>query len=402
MKQFFFNLRLFRPIPGLYPRKYKLVGICILFIILQHCQPRTAREETVDFQEDEPETFIPLEVSHAKGFNLLYHAHYKELQLIQEQDTTRYLLLPKDTPPPQAMPFDQTITIPVRKIITQSTTHLGQLAFLNAENVIVGIDEADYVFHETIRQKIREGSITEVGSGENLNTEQVLALSPDLLIVSGMPGTTLDRFQPLIEAGISVIVNTEWMESSLLAKAEWVKLMAALTNREALAEEKFSQVKAQYDSIATLATLVKDKPKIIIGSPFQDVWHVPGGKSERSQLFQTAAATWPWAQDSSAVSIMVSFETMYAYGLQADYWLNPGQVSTRQELLAKDARFADFKAFQQDQIYNHNKRMNSTGLGNDFFESGTVHPERVLADVVKILHPEVLPDDTLYYYQKIN
>jgi len=92
---------------------------------------------------------------------------------------------------------------------------------------------------------------------------------------------------------------------------------------------------------------------------------------------------------------------MYEYGLSADTWLDPGQAFTKQELLGLDARFADFSAYQNGRIYNSNRRLNATQSGNDYYESGAVYPHRILADLLKILHPELLPSHELFYYQLI-
>ena len=388
----------------LFSGKSRLVLLFVIACCLQHCQPHTAQELASDATGSKQNAYTDttqVHVRYAKGFTILYHDHYKVLLIHQGKDTIRYLLLPNGVQQPDKEKADQIIRIPVRKVITQSTTHLGMISFLEADSIVSGLDNADYVYSQKIRQRVVERKIQEVGGGENLNTEMVMALAPDLLIVSGMPGTTLEGYRSLTAAGIPVLVNSEWMEKSLLAKAEWIKLIAALTNQETLAEQKFTAIETRYDSIAALVTPVDQRPQIISGSPFQDAWYVPGGDSYRSQLFQQAGGSWPWASDTSAVSIMVSYETMYAYGLKADFWLNPGQIASKQELLAKDSRFADFKAFRNDQIYNNNRRMNEKGSGNDYFESGVVHPERVLADVIKILHPDLLPNDSLFYYQKL-
>src|SRR5699024_12713751 len=78
----------------------------------------------------------------------------------------------------------------------------------------------------------------------------------------------------------------------------------------------------------------------------------------------------------------------------------PGTATTKEAVLAKDPRFKEFRPFITGEIYNNNKRKRRSG-GNDYWESGAVHPERMLADLIKIFHPQVLPDYQLYYYQKV-
>jgi iron complex transport system substrate-binding protein len=93
-------------------------------------------------------------------------------------------------------------------------------------------------------------------------------------------------------------------------------------------------------------------------------------------------------------------EAVIPVALKADYWLNVGYVDSRKDILAKDPRFAEFRAFKTDSIYNFNRRVNDIG-SNDYWESGLVNPQRVLADLIRILHPGALPADTLYYYKQL-
>lgn len=340
------------------------------------------------------------QVNYAQGFDISYKENYKALHLIQGSDTTHYLLLPEGVSRPEAYPEAQLIHIPIRSLAALSTTHVALADFVEADSIIVALDNTDYVYDPEVRARIETGAITAIGESGSLNQEMVLALQPDLLMVSGMPDTDLQKYNALISSGIPVLINTEWMESTALGKAEWVKLMAALLNREELANQKFDSIAYAFQQIAQLTDTLEKRPAVLSGSPFQGSWYVPGGKSDRSKLFVQAGAHWPW-NDSADVSLPIAFEHMYAYGLEADYWLNPGMVNTLDELLAMDERFADFKSFQNGQVYNHNRRSTADGQGNDFYESGIVNPHRVLADLTHILHPELLPEHELYYYQQL-
>jgi iron complex transport system substrate-binding protein len=387
--------------------KRSCVGLYLLFLYLIGCQ---ATDDNSAYNRQEDDTAHPsdpswakkLEIRYARGFDISYFEDYKLLQLFQGSDTTLYLLLPQTASRPDIYPEAQVIRTPISELVALSTTHIALADFVNADSIIIGLDNPAYVYNPRVRKRVDQGEITTVGEGGSLNQEMVIALQPDLLMVSGMPGTDLQKYQSIIQSGIPVLINTEWMEQTPLGKAEWVKLMAALTNREALVSAKYDTLANEYQRIAALTDKLDQRPSIVSGSPFQGSWYVPGAKSYRAKLYQQAGAQWPWSVDSSAVSIPVAFENMYAYGLEADYWLNPGMVNSLHELREKDARFADFKSFQQGQVYNHNRRLTPDSQGNDFFESGMLNPQRVLADLTYILHPELLPGHDLYYYQKLD
>ncbi len=341
-----------------------------------------------------------MQVQYAQGFTVDYTEAPPTLSLYGSADTMRYALLRSDATPPES-PSSVTMRIrtPVQRLVVTSTTHLGLVELLDARDRLVGIGQVDYVYDTEVRRRVVQGQIQEVSTGGNLNIEAVLALQPDLVMVSASPGVATSQYQPLLNAGIPVIVNAEWQEASPLGKAEWVKLLALLLGKEKLANQRFGQIVATYDSLKRQVPPTVSPPLVITGSPFQGAWYVPGHNSYVGQLLRDARATWPGENDSSAVSFNVALETLYPYGLRADYWINPGMYQQRRELGEKDERLAAFQPYQRGEIYAHTLRVSESG-GNDYYESGAVRPDLVLADLIEIFHPEVL-DHACYYYRKL-
>jgi iron complex transport system substrate-binding protein len=377
----------------------RIIIAAFLGIGLSQCSsPEKSYESSVQADVDSNSNTV---IQYAEGFDVEYKDTYKLVCIYSSNDTLCYLLLPIEASIPAGVPFDQLISVPVERIVTQSTTHLGFICALDARNTVIGVDNASYIYDSIFTQAVAEGKIQEVGSGASLNAERLVALQPDVLLVSSMPDTGLDAYQKFIDLGIPVLPVAEWMEASPLGKAEWIKLFAALLNQEEQASVHFSQITQAYDSLLAVGKRVNEPTSVIVGSPFQGSWYVPGAISYRGALIRQAGGTWDWSLDSSAVSFPVDFEQMYEYGLNANVWLDPGQAFTKEELLGLDARFADFEAFQENQIYNSNRRLNASQSGNDYYESGAVYPQRILADLLKILHPELLPHHELYYYQPI-
>ena len=370
--------------------------LCTLILLLTHC---TAPQPTEAPSTATTQSTDTVNIRYARGFSVNYARPYPILQIHSPADTLRYLLLPAGVPRPDSLTADFVIRTPVQRLVVTSTTHLGLVELLDARDRLVGIGRADHVYDSAIRQRAQQGQVQEVGTEGALNVEVVLALQPDLVIVSAMPGEGLPQYQPLLSAEIPVIANAEWQEAHPLGKAEWVKLLAVLTQQESVANQRFAAIATAYDSIAQRAQQADAKPSVITGSPFQGTWYVPGRNSYVGQLLRDAHATWPWEQDSSAVSVNVSLETVYPFGLEADYWINAGLHQNRSGLGEQDERLTDFRPFQQNNVYNHFRRTNEQG-GSDYYESGTVRPDRVLADLVEIFHPDLL-DHSLYYYQKL-
>ena len=119
-----------------------------------------------------------------------------------------------------------------------------------------------------------------------------------------------------------------------------------------------------------------------------------------THFIKDAGGDYKWAGNKGSGSLALNFESAAPEALTADYWLNIGYVDSKQDIAGKDPRYAGFKSFKTGRLYNNNKRTNDIG-SNDYWESGAVNPQLVLADMISILHPELLPGRTLVYYKQL-
>ncbi|WP_353721191.1 ABC transporter substrate-binding protein [Dyadobacter sp. 676] len=348
-----------------------------------------------------------VKVSHARGFAITYHDHYKVVKIMspfeKSTDTLSYILVQRGTPRPIGYHDSQFIEIPVRSMVAMSSLHIGLVGFLGCENILTGMGNLRYVSSPKVLDRIRAGKIVEVGKDQGLNEELLVSLHPDLIMATGSPVSKVSRYESLHQAGIPVMVNSEWVERTPLGRAEWVKLLAVLTNRETDVNRKFARVEAEYQKLVRLTSKVGPRPSLLVGMNSKDAWYVPNGDSYVSRFFRDAGASYHWSDTKATGSLPLSFETVYPVALQADFWLNVsiGSVQTKKDILARDARYADFRSFKSNHIYSYNKRMNAQGA-NDYWESGAVNPHLVLADLIRIIHPELLPKHELIYYKSIN
>ena len=345
-----------------------------------------------------------VQVEYASGFRISYRDNYKLLEILNpyqdRTDTLRYVLKPREIKLDTTFRDAQVIDIPVRSMIATSTTHIALTEMLDANEVITGMVGAEYVYSSEIRKKLQQGEIAGFNRGA-FNKEQALAMQPDLVMISAGQSSQFDDYRVLMESGIDVLVNSEWLETTPLGKAEWVKMMAALLNEETLANERFGNVAEEYQKLKAKVTDVTEKPLVSNNLPYKGAWFVSGGDSFTTQYLKDAGADYPWFDNSSTGGLRKGFEAVYEVGLKADIWINPGAATSKDEILEKDSRFRDFRSFKTGHIYNNNKRVSENG-GNDYWESGVVHPDRLLADLIHIMHPDMLPDRELYYYQRLN
>lgn len=344
-----------------------------------------------------------LSARHAEGFRLDYREGYKLLEVLNpyqdRTDTISYALVPRSGHSPDIPEGARRIPIPVRSLIATSTTHVALAGALNANEILEGMVDPGYVYDPEVRKMVENGQITPFSQGE-FNKEQALAIGPDLVMVSAGQSSQFDDYRVLLESGIQVLINAEWLETTPLGKAEWIKVMGALLNREARADSLFDAVEARYRLLLEKVKKVDDKPLVINNIPYKGAWFVSAGNSFTANYFRDAGADYPWFHTEGTGGLRLNFEEVYEIGLRADVWLNPGTAKSLEEIRGRDPRFREFRPVRNGRVYNNNRRLGPTG-GNDFWESGVIRPDRVLADLIHILHPGLLPGHELFYYRKL-
>ena len=339
---------------------------------------------------------------YAEGITIEYFNNYKVVEVLQPwtgaEETFTYVLVQCGTPAPEDVD-GLVIEVPVQSAVTMSTTFLPAYDDLGIVDRIVGLDSLSTTNTQSVVDKIAAGEMVEVGSGAGVNVEAVLDLDPGLIMASGSGYPDYDAHPILLEAGLPVFIVAEWMEGSLIARAEWIKNTGALFNMEAQATEVFDEIVTSYNEMAELAASVEERPTVFANTPYQGTWYMPGGASYVAQVFADAGADYLWADDPTTGSQYLDFETVFDVAQGADFWVNVSAVDL-ESMLAEDERYADFAAFQNGDVYANTARTNEMG-GNDYWESGVSHPEKILMDLIKIFHPELLPDYELYYYQQL-
>ena len=342
-----------------------------------------------------------LSVEFASGFSFSYENTLSWLSLYSSQgDTTVYLLHPRDQKPPQVDPSITTIAVPVENIMLTSTAHIAMIDFLGAVDKIKGVANADFVQNEKVINSLENGSILNIGRDLDLNTELVLSGSPELITTVGAVDLPQSGMGILAETGVHILPILEWQETSLLARAEWVKVFAALLGEEEIANQKFGLLSSRYEELARLTDSLSNQPNVLYGTPYKGVWYVPGAKSFVAHMLEDAGATYAWSTDSSAITLPLALEAVYGEALKADFWLVSGAELNLKDLLNIDERFMDFRPAKLKTVYANNLQMKEGG-GNNIYEKGIMEPEVILADLIKLLHPGNLPEHSFQYYRKL-
>lgn len=380
----------------------KLVRILFLFIlVLNSCK------EGPDLTRTLPPTINQdVKLNYAKGLRIEISDHSKTIEITNawpeaEQKFT-YLLLTKE----QASKitynkddYDAVIVTPITKTVVTSTTHIPALELLGIENTLVGFPGTDYISSEKTRKLIDNGKVRELGKNEGINTEVLLELNPDVVIGFGVDGVN-KTFETIKKAGIPVIYNGDWVESSALAKAEWIKFFGVLFNKEKEADSIFNTIEKEYLAAKEIAKQAKTQPTILSGAMHKDVWYLPNGSSPEAQFLKDANVNYLWSETTGNGSLALSFEAVLDKAKDADLWLSPSYYSSFEQLEQTNALYSNFEAFKKRNIYTFSNTTGKTG-GVLYYELGTARPDLVLKDLIKICHPELLENYTPYFFKRL-
>ncbi|MDO9552097.1 ABC transporter substrate-binding protein [Rhodonellum sp.] len=346
------------------------------------------------------------EIFYAKGFKITQGDDFSILEVSQafpgDHLPFRYLVLDNlDAEKPEG-DFDAIITLPIQKLIVTSTTHIPHLDFLNASDRLIGFPDLDLISSEQTRRLIDGGKIQDIGSGAKSNIEMMIDLEPDWVMISTL-GEDLKNLELLKAAGIPVVINGEYVEQHPLGRAEWIKFTGVLLGKFDEASAIFSQIEKDYlEAIATTKDIEKnEKPSVMAGVMYKDVWYVPGNDSWGAQLLQAAGGNYVFEAQKGSGSIQLSYEYVLDLAQESEFWLGASDFKSLEAMASADNRYIHFESFQKGNIYSYTSKKGPTG-GIEYFELGYMRPDLILKDLIKILHPELLPEYSLYFYSRLD
>jgi len=360
-------------------------------------------ETTNNSIDQERELKYQKRIEFAKGFTIEGYENYKKLEVRTPYQGAEsgfsYYLVQKGDEVPEEILGERIISIPLSNIVCTSTTHIPLLEYIGEGSALKGFPNVDYISSSTMRDRINQGLVTDLGSEMSLNFELLLSIHPEIVMGYLMTGD-LGQLGKIEKMDIPIVINAEYLEEHPLGRAEWIKFMGAFFNKEKEADSVFSFIKQNYFSTMERISSAPGKPHVLSGVVYGDTWFMPGGNNYASRLIADAAGKYLWGEDSSSGFLELSFESVYEHAVDAEYWIGVASYSSLNALEEGDGRYANFQAFQKGNIYSYNKRIGEKG-GNEYLELGYLRPDIILNDLVAILHPEYAADHELYFFMKL-
>ena len=342
-------------------------------------------------------------IQYAKGLEIYKHEGYSLVKIIhpwpEAKESFTYVLQEKNGIIPDSLKQFPIIPIPIQSIVVTSTTHIPSLELLGVENSLVGFPNTDYISSEKTRKRIDAKKVREVGTNETLNTEVLIDMKPDVIVSFSLNNSnpTLDNLK---KSGLKVMLNGDWTEQSPLGKTEWIKFFGALYGLDSKANTIFSEIEKEYNNTLSLAKKAKLKPTVLSGSMFQDQWYVPQGQSWASLFLKDAQSDYLWAATKGTGSIPLPFENVLETAQNAEFWIAPGDFSSLKQMNDSNPHYREFASFKNKKVYSYGLNKGAKG-GILYFEWSPTRPDWVLKDLIRIFHPELLPNHKLFFFEKL-
>ena len=367
------------------------VTLIILSILLFGCNKKAE-----DSQLLTPNPSLLTNLDYANNFNIEHSDNYTTLSILSPWEADKvlytYYLVKNDTI--QTPKDGVKIKVPVDKIAVNSCSHVAYIDALGLTAKIVASTDPGYVYNENFRNLLSEEKIENLGGSYDMNFEKILKVSPEVLMVTGFKGVDNMALRAQ-EAGITVVYNYEWVEKTVLGRAEWIKFFGELFDLREKADSIFNEIKTEYLRCAELAGSATNKPKVLSGAPYKGTCYIPGGQTFMAEFYNNSGMDYFYKDNKDNFSLALSLETVMGNFLSSDIWVGV-DAKTYEALASQDERLMLFKPAKTKKVYHYLNRTTTTG-GNDFWESAMLRPDILLKDFIYIAHPDLLPNWELYY-----
>ena len=371
----------------------------LIFLLMVSCkkQNETTSHNTQKTKAD------TITLKYAQGFKIIKHQKFTEIIVSSAWPGAdkhyTYVVGASTQDIPKQLKYDAFITRNVTKIVATATAHIPQLESLDLEEKLIAFPTTNFISSPKTRALIDAGKVQDLGRDVSVNLERLIALKPDLYIAFTVDGPT-KSMEKITQFGIPVVFNGGWAEKHPLGKTEWIKFIGALTQTEDKANKVFNTIEQNYLEAKKIAASAAKQPTVLCGSTFKEIWAVPNGESWAAKLLADANANYLWKETKGTGSNKLNVETVLEKARHADFWITPFGATSKEELLMNNVHYQHLDAFKKNNVYLANKKGPTGGL--IFYELSPSKPDIILKDLIKILHPELLPEHELYFYSQIH
>jgi iron complex transport system substrate-binding protein len=338
-------------------------------------------------------------VHYACHFLIETKENYTKLTIINPWNRGKilktYILAPKNRPLPDSLPDGILVRTPLSRAVSFGAVQCSFFEELDAIETLIGVCEPQYINIPAVAEGIAAGRIANIGAAANPDIEQLMSLQAEAIFASPLEEASSGRTVP---AGAPIIECYDYMETSPLGRAEWLRFYALFFERREEADSLFAETKKRYAATVEACAHFEHRPTVFTETVYSGVWWLAGGNSYIAQLLRDAGADYLWRDNSNTGSIGLAFETVLERAENADFWLikyNSPYELTLKQLAAENPNYSLFDAWKKGSVFGCN-----TGQ-TTYYEDLPLHPDRILRDFAAIFHPEAVRAYEMKYFKRL-
>ena len=308
-----------------------------------------------------------------------------------------YILGERGTMPNKISIAGTKVCIPVKRSIVYSSVHNSLFLSLGAVDQIAGVCDLKYITLPEIQSKCQQNIIKDCGNSMNPDLETIIDAAPDAIFLS--PFENSGGYGKIEKLNIPIIECADYMESSPLGRAEWMKFYGLLTGKEKEADSLFRAIEQEYLFYSSKAKAMDSRPSVLCELKNGSAWYVPTRKSTTGRLIADAGGKYLFDYLEGYGAVALPAETVIDKAHQADIWMvkyGSAAAKTYSQLASEYVPYSSFKAFKTRRIYGCNT------FQRPFYEESPFHPHLLLKDMIKILHPDLLQDYLPRYFTPLD
>lgn len=331
-------------------------------------------------------------LKYAKNIIITQFPHYYKVELKDpwHKDnilSTYYLSSSRDSVPSDGV----FVKIPLRRSMISTTAHANLVVSLGKENSIAGVADPQYMLIPTIQNRLKKGSLTDCGNSMAPDIEKIISIKCDGVLLSPYEGS--GGFGKISKSGIPIIQTADYMESTALGRAEWMKFYGLLFGCKQKADSLFTIVEKHYKELKNKASKFP-KTSVITEKLTGSAWYLPGGRSSTGTMLSDAGANYAFSSDTHSGSLSFSLEQVISKGSNCDVWFfsyyAPSDMTLGQ-FEAENEAYRQFKALALHRVYGVNT------MHVPFFEQVSFRPDLLLHDYILMLHPDLVSGKLNFY-----
>ncbi len=364
----------------------------VVLSLLFSCKGGNAR-----FSETGGDT-IPM--SYAVNLAMIDYDGFTKVDIRNPWDTARilhtYLLIPAGADIPKDMPDGTVVRTPLKSSVIYSSVHNSLVSELGAADAITGICDVQYIHQPQLVSRLQSGDIADCGNSMSPNIERIIELRPGAILLS--PFENSNGYGKLSQLGIPVIECADYMETSPLGRAEWMKFYGRLFGKTTVADSIFKDTEVKYLAVKSRADSASARPRVLMDRVYGTVWNVPGAYSTMGRFIEDAGGKNIFDEYLISGSTGIAPEQVLYKAADADVWLirySQNDDLSLSQLASDNAIYARLKPFINKNVYGCNTSVNY------FYEEVPFHPHWLLAEFMTLIHPELMADSVESRYFKL-